>query len=88
MTALSNEFRRTRTPDGGILLDIERGRMFSLNLVGFEIVELFDRGCDEAQIVDQISAAYGVDIDSVRADVRTFLKVLDQKHILPRSSQP
>jgi hypothetical protein len=82
MTMISNEIRRIRTPDGGILLDIEGGRMFCLNVVGFEILELLVAGVGQAQIIEQIGADYGMDPDTVRTDVHNFLKTLDQKNIL------
>jgi hypothetical protein len=82
MLTISNTIRRTQTPDGGILLDIERGQMFCLNAIGSNILELLDAGYDEGQIADQVSAAYGADIGVVRADVHEFLEALNQHHIL------
>jgi Coenzyme PQQ synthesis protein D (PqqD) len=82
MLVISNTIRRTRTPDGGILLDVERGQMFSLDPVGSKILDLLDEGCDEAQIVDQVSAVYGQQIEMVRIDVRSFLEALSQHHVV------
>ena len=82
MITISSTIRRTTTPDGGVLLDVGRGQMFCLNVVGSNILELLDRGCDEAQIADQVSAAYGTNIDTVRPDVQAFLKALHQHNIL------
>jgi hypothetical protein len=82
MLTISDTIRRTETPDGGILLDVERGQIFCLNVVGSKIVELLDRGYDEAYIADQIGAAYGTDINTVRGDVQAFLKALNQHRIL------
>jgi hypothetical protein len=82
MRAISNTIRSTQTPDGAILLDIERGQMFCVNGIGSKILELLGAGCDERQIVDQVSAAYSADIDQVRADVNDFLETLTVHHIL------
>jgi hypothetical protein len=82
MLTISKTIRRTRTPDGGILLDVERGKMFCLNMVGSEILELLGTGFDEAQIAAQLSASYGRDLGTVRADVHDFVEALNLHHIL------
>jgi Coenzyme PQQ synthesis protein D (PqqD) len=82
---ISNTIRRTQTPDGAVLLDVERGQMFSLNLVGSKILELVDLGADETQIVEQVSALFGAEIELVRRDVRGFLKALNAHEILQSS---
>ncbi|MHB8413378.1 MAG: PqqD family protein [Candidatus Acidiferrales bacterium] len=82
MFRIASTIRRTETEDGGILLDIHHGQMFCLNVVGSKIIELLERGLDEAQIADQISRAFAADIETVRAHVREFIEVLNQHHIL------
>jgi hypothetical protein len=82
MRAISSSIRRTQTPDGGILLDIERGQMFCLNSIGSKILDLLEEGHNEGRIAEQISAAYGTDIETVRMDVHDFLESLNQQHIL------
>jgi hypothetical protein len=79
---ISDTIRRTQTDDGGVLLDILHGQVFSLNVVGSKIVELLEKGFDETQIADQVSGAYATDIETVRADVREFIEVLNKHHIL------
>lgn len=82
MFQVSNTVRRTRTKDGGVLLDIHHGRMFCLNVVGSEIIDLLERGFDAAQIAREVSDAYGADIERVQTDVREFIEVLNKHHIL------
>jgi hypothetical protein len=82
MLAISNAIRRTPTPDGAILLDVELGQMFSLNVIGSKILELLETGRDEGQIARQVSAAFGADIDTVRVDVHDFLETLRRHRIL------
>jgi Coenzyme PQQ synthesis protein D (PqqD) len=84
MDAISSSVRRAQTPDGAILLDVERGRMFSLNPTGSKILELLAAGNNEDQIAEQISAAYGEAIDTVRQDVHDFLEALNHHRILER----
>jgi hypothetical protein len=82
MFSISSTIRQTQTPDGAVLLDIGRGQMFSVNGIGSKIIELLSTGSDEEQMAAQVSAAYGVDINQVRADVHEFLEALHQHHIL------
>lgn len=82
MLRLSDTVRRTETPDGGILLDVHHGQMFCLNVVGAKILDLMQRGYDEACIADEISRQYGASRDDVHADVIEFIEILRKHHIL------
>lgn len=82
MLVVSSTVRRTRTPDGAILLDVERGEMLCLNPVGSKILDLLDEECDESEIVDRVSETYGADVEVVRGDVRDFLETLSRHHIV------
>jgi hypothetical protein len=84
---ISDTIRRTKTEDGGILLDIHHGQMFSLNIVGAKILELLESGFDEAQISAKVSEYYAADIGRVRADVHEFIEDLNQHHILQVRSE-
>lgn len=64
------------------MLDIHHGEMFCLNVVGSKIIELLERGLDEAQIAEQVSSVFAADIETVRVHVRDFIEVLHQHHIL------
>lgn len=85
---LSNTIRKTHTLDGGVLLDILHGQMFSLNIVGAKILELMQRGLDEPSIAEEISRDYGASKEVVRADVAEFIATLKKHHILqpPRAT--
>jgi hypothetical protein len=82
MFRISDTIRRTETVDGGILLDIHHGQMFSLNVVGAKILELMQRGYDETRIADEISRSYGANREVVCADVLDFIASLYKHHIL------
>jgi hypothetical protein len=82
MFRVSDTIRRTETADGGILLDVHHGQMFSLNVVGARILALMQRGYDESRIADEISRAYGANKEVVRADVIEFVETLHKHHIL------
>ena len=82
MFRISDSIRRTETQDGGILLDVHHGQMFSLNIVGAKILELMQRGYDESRIAEEISRDYGASREVVRADVTEFIEALHKNHIL------
>jgi hypothetical protein len=88
MRPISSAIRSTVTPDGAVLLDVERGQMFWVNGIGSRILELLGKGFDEAQIVAELSAACGADVNGLRPDVREFLELLGQHHILEERVQP
>jgi hypothetical protein len=82
MFRISDTIRRTETLDGGILLDIHHGQMFCLNVVGAKILELMQRGYDEARIAEEISRDYGASREVVRTDALEFIETLHKHHIL------
>lgn len=82
MFKIRDTIRRTETIDGGILLDVLHGQMFSLNIVGSKILELMQRGFDESHIVEEISRDYRANREVVRADVTEFIATLNKHHIL------
>jgi len=82
MVRLSDTIRHTRTADGGVLLDLHHGQMFSLNPVGADILELVERGYDEPRIAEEICRKYAADSETVRAHVFEFLESLQKHHIL------
>jgi len=79
---ISESIRRTETPDGEVLLDVKRGRMFSLNLTGAKILQLIERGYDEPRIAEEISASYAVDLKLARNDVVEFIENMRAQYIL------
>jgi hypothetical protein len=85
MFQVSNTVRHTKTEDGGVLLDIHHGRMFSLNVVGSRILDLLEKGFDTAQIAAEVSDTYAMDIETVRVDVRDFVRTLQEHNILQAS---
>jgi hypothetical protein len=82
MLNTSDTVRSTQTEDGRIVLDIRRGQMFSLNVVGSRILELIEHGWDEARIADEISRSYAMSIEVVRTDVHDFIDALRKHHIV------
>lgn len=85
---ISDSVRRIGTPDGGVLLDVERGQMFGLNVVGATILELIERGYDEPRLIEEIRASYPVDEHVLCSDLIEFLEILLRHHIIKPSQAP
>lgn len=76
MHKVSEAVRSTHGQDGAIVLDVQQGQMFNLNLVGSRILELLECGSSESQIVDTVSREFNADVEVVKNDVREFLETL------------
>jgi hypothetical protein len=76
MHKVSDSVRSTHGQDGAIVLDIQQGQMFNLNLVGSRILELLESGHTEEQIAVVISQEFTANIGAVRKDVTEFLEEL------------
>ncbi len=82
MPNISDTVRSTQSVDGRVVLDIRRGRMFSVNPVGSKILGLLEQGQSEPRIVEEISRIYATKIEVVRTDVHDFLETLREHHIV------
>jgi Coenzyme PQQ synthesis protein D (PqqD) len=80
--AVSAGVRSTRNEDGGIVLDIDHGQMFRLNPVGALILESLGKGCAETEIAKEISHQYSISEETAIADVRQFLKSLEEHRLI------
>ncbi|MDT8069503.1 MAG: PqqD family protein [Terriglobia bacterium] len=74
--------RSTRNDDGGVLLDLERGKLLRLNSTGALIFEWLREGQSESQIATRISEDWGVSRETVENDLVKFLGLLKQQHLL------
>ena len=82
MFLISRSTRLTSSVDGGILLDVQKGVMFSLNPVGTRIIELLREPQDSLSLAAKISQEFGVSEETVRGDVEEFLATLEKQGLL------
>jgi hypothetical protein len=82
MLRVPDDVRSTHSQDGAIVLNIQHGQMFSLNIVGSKILDLLKRGYAEPHIAEEISREFGVSRDITDADVREFIRMLTEHHLL------
>lgn len=76
MLRLSGSVRTATNQDGGVVLDLEQGKMFRLNTLGATILEFLVRGWTEESIACEISERSRIDRALASSDVRAFLASL------------
>jgi hypothetical protein len=84
MFSISKSVRLTKSRDGGILLDMERGGIFSLNPLATRIVELLRREQTVSSLVAQIGHEFGIS-EQLASDVTDFLSTLRNERLLQQS---
>ena len=82
MYRVSKGVRSTHGQDGAIVLDVQQGQMFNLNLVGSKILELLEGGATESDIVNVISRDFNAGREVVEDDVREFIESLKQHKLV------
>lgn len=70
--------RSTAHEDGGVLLDLEQGKYFSLNGVGAEIWKKLQAGAALSDIQDHLQALYAAPPDRIRQDLHRFVQRLQE----------
>jgi hypothetical protein len=76
--------RASLTGASGVLLHIERDRVYSLDRIGTEIWRLFTAGLTTDAIAASISSAHGAPLPLVRGDVLSFLDRLEKQGLIVR----
>ena len=87
MDKISESVRSTHGQNGAIVLDVQQGQMFNLNLVGSRILELLEQGSPEVAIVELVSREFHAAPDLVKQDLRDFLETL-KSHGLIKDRSP
>lgn len=82
MPPIGDRFRTVDTPDGSVVLNVLSGKMFRLNPIGMRILSLLNQGIPTDRISREISRDYGVDLGTVREDLRTFLTSLNDSGLV------
>jgi len=86
MYRVFDSVRRAHGPDGAILLDVEHGRVLSLNATGSLIFERLQQGQPESQIAVELSERFGLPLELVGRDVSDFLHILEQQNLVQNCS--
>jgi hypothetical protein len=82
MHRVSDGIRSSHSSDGGTILDIRHGQMFSLNYVGSRILEHVKNGLQESEIATLIRSEFAIAPNVADRDVREFLELLKNHRLL------
>ena len=74
----SRRVRRVRSGDGAIVMDIDNGKMFSLNASGSVIFELLSSESDDGSIVAELVHRFEIAPEVARRDLDDFRETLRQ----------
>jgi hypothetical protein len=74
--------RANHGTDGGVLLDIQRGRVLRLNITASFIFERLQHGDPESTIIEGMSRRFCVSRDIAEADVNEFLNSMKQEGLI------
>ena len=80
----SHSIRQTDTQDGAVLLDVEQGICFSMNLIGTLIWKLLGSGSRPDEIAQHLATTFDIPFDQASADVQDFLEQLQRQKLLQR----
>lgn len=79
--------RSTRNADGGIVLDIDQGKIFRLNGIAALIFERLERRQTRAQIIEEISKEFEISTSTAETDVFEFLESLREQGLVQGSAE-
>jgi hypothetical protein len=74
--------RSAVSDDGGTLLDLEKGVLYSLNSTGARIWDHLQKGLATASILEVIAREFSVPIKQVATDLHIFLRKLEARELL------
>jgi hypothetical protein len=80
--------RMSLTGETGVLMDVQRDRIYSLDRIGAEIWRLFAQGHNPEAIAVNISTVHGASVSLVHGDVLRFLDRLEQSGLVLRGGSP
>jgi hypothetical protein len=84
--SIPSRVKQTESEDGAVLLDIEQGICFSLNVVGLKIWEMLKRQCPIGQIADSLEQEFHIPRAQIIADICDFVAQLESKHLIARGT--
>ena len=82
MLSARKKVRTVHTADGGIVLDVNHGRMFSFNSAGSAIFQLLEQGLSEERIVEEIVKRFGITAELAKRDLSDFCSSLKNHGLL------
>jgi hypothetical protein len=87
MSPIPERPRSVHTPDGGVVLDVYGGKMFSLNSTGSLVFQLLEQGASEERVVEELMERFRVSPEIARADVAEFRHALGRFRLLGNTAE-
>jgi len=78
----SEHVRANVTDDGLVILDIDKGEIYSANVVAARIWSLLMDGKSEQEAIDAVAAEFDAPRDTVARDAHSFIESLVQKSLI------
>jgi Coenzyme PQQ synthesis protein D (PqqD) len=88
MPSGSERIRSTHMADGGIVMNIDKGKMYSLNASGSAIFQLLEKGLDDEAIVTEFVRRFEIPSDVARRDLQDFREALRSHALVPKNALP
>jgi hypothetical protein len=88
MSSGRERIRSTHAADGGIVMDIDRGKMFSLNASGSTIFQFLKKGFDDEQIIEELVRRFEIPADLAKRDLEDFREVLKSHSLFADNQLP
>lgn len=87
MKVFPETIRRLSNIDGGVLLDLRRGKLLRVNVVGTKVLDLLEQGNSQTQIAEKLSAEFQIALSDAEADVSEFLALLKTQGVITGDEQ-
>lgn len=87
MKVFPETIRRLSNIDGGVLLDLRRGKLLRVNVVGTKVLDLLEQGNSQTQIAEKLSAEFQIALSDAEADVSEFLASLKTQGVIAGDEQ-
>lgn len=68
--------------DGSVLINLESGKVFSLNGVGAKVWTMIEQGAGFDDLVNALTGEYQISSQEIRTDLDGFITELTQKRLL------
>jgi Coenzyme PQQ synthesis protein D (PqqD) len=78
----NSHLRATVSTDGAAILDVERGKISTLNTTGAYVWQALQRGENLETIVANLAHETGEQADRLKRDVMKFIDDLTKQHLL------
>jgi len=88
MPSNRERIRSMHAADGGIVLDIDKGKMFSLNASGSAIFQLLEKGFSEEKIIEELVRRFEIPAHVAKQDLDDFRKALRRHALLTAHQLP